>query len=172
MRTMKTWHMITTVVSAAALILAACGDGDGADSPTTEDTVVAGESPTTGPDRADRAPSQPPERIPGDIAPGATGGVTGEVPDEFLEPVIADAAELSGVDPADTRVVTAQEMMWPDGSLGCAEPGMMYTQAIVPGYWVIIEAGGDGYDYRLDDQGRFRLCTTPFTGPGGTAPTE
>jgi hypothetical protein len=155
------------------LIVAACGDGEDAESPTTTaDGIVVDEPTTTGPDRTDREPSRLPERVPGDIAPGVTGGVTGEVPDEFLEPVIAEAAELAGVDPADTRVVTAQEMQWPDGSLGCAEPGMMYTQAIVPGYWVVIEAGGEGYDYRLDDRGRFRLCTSPFTGPGGTAPTE
>jgi hypothetical protein len=31
--------------------------------------------------------------------------------------------------------------VWNDGSLGCPEPGMMYTQALVNGYWLIIEAG-------------------------------
>lgn len=172
MRTMKPWHRITIGLSLAALVVAACGADEGADSQTTSDGVVVDEPTTTGPDRADRQPSQLPERVPGDVVPGVTGGVTGEVPDEFLQPVIAEAAGLAGVDPADTRVVTAQQMEWPDGSLGCAEPGMVYTQAIVPGYWVIIEAGGDGYDYRLTDNGTFRLCTTPFTGPGGTAPTE
>ena len=167
MRMMNRWTRIAIGFVAASLVVASCGGDDSGETSTTEPAV---DEPTTSvPDRTDREPAQPPERIPGDLT---TGGVTGEVPPELLEPVIAAAAELAGVDPADTRVVTAQEMMWPDGSLGCAEPGMMYTQAIVPGYWVIIEAGGEGYDYRLDDQGRFRLCTLPFTGPGGTAPTE
>jgi hypothetical protein len=172
MRTMKTWHRITVALSVAAVVVAACGDGGSNATTTSPDSVVADEPTTTGADRMDREPTQPPERVPGDIAPGVTGGVTGEVPDEFLQPVIAEAADLAGVDPADTQVVTAQEMQWPDGSLGCAEPGMAYTQAIVAGYWVIIEAGGEGYDYRLDDRGSFRLCTTRLTGPGGTAPTE
>ncbi len=167
MRMMNKWPRIVIGLVAASLVVVSCGGDDAGATSTTEPVV---DEPTTSvPDPTDREPAKLPERVPGDLT---TGGVTGEVPSELLEPVIAAAAELAGVDPADTRVVTAQEMMWPDGSLGCAEPGMMYTQAIVPGYWVIVEAGGEGYDYRLDDQGRFRLCTLPFTGPGGTAPTE
>jgi hypothetical protein len=37
-------------------------------------------------------------------------------------------------------VVQAEAVTWPDGALGCPEPGIVYTQALVPGYWVVVEA--------------------------------
>jgi hypothetical protein len=47
---------------------------------------------------------------------------------------------------------------WNDGSLGCPEPGNMYTEALVNGYWVIIKARGQTYDFRADSRGSFILC--------------
>ena len=54
---------------------------------------------------------------------------------------------------------TAQE--WPDASLGCPQPGMMYAQVITPGYQIILEAAGRRYDYRapMRREGPVRLCT-------------
>jgi hypothetical protein len=34
----------------------------------------------------------------------------------------------------------------------------MYTQALVPGYRVILEAGGTQYDYHAGNRGSFVLC--------------
>jgi hypothetical protein len=55
-------------------------------------------------------------------------------------------------------MVHAESAVWSDGALGCPEPGMMYTQALVNGYWVVIEAAGQNYDFRVDSRGNFRLC--------------
>lgn len=176
---MTGWRKVS-IAAAVALLVASCGAADDADDAGTEapqPTVSApGNQDTSSPpptsaapDRTDRETDKLPERVPTD--PGGKT-VTGEVPAEYLAPVVADAAQRAGVDPSDANVVTAQQMEWPDGSLGCPEPGMMYTQAIVNGYWVVIEAGGAGFDYRLTDKGMFRLCTTPLGGPGGTAPNS
>ena len=62
------------------------------------------------------------------------------------------------MDLAAATVVTAEAVEWSDGSLGCPEPGMMYTQAITPGYHVVISVGGVEYDYRATDAGQVRLC--------------
>jgi len=35
---------------------------------------------------------------------------------------------------------------------------MMYTQALVNGYWIVIEAAGKQYDFRVGSGGSFRLC--------------
>jgi hypothetical protein len=86
--------------------------------------------------------------------PGATA-------DPIVEPVRADAATRAGVDPATVEVVTADATEWNDGSLGCPEPGMVYTQAIVSGWHVVVRAGGREYDYRVTGPGRFRLCEHP-----------
>lgn len=90
--------------------------------------------------------------------------VTGEVPSEILTAVLEDAAERASVTPSEVEVLTAEAVTWSDGSLDCPEPDMMYTQALVDGYHVIVEAAGEKLDYRLTADGTFRLCETPATG--------
>ena len=51
------------------------------------------------------------------------------------------AGEL-GVDSASLEVVSATAMTWPDASLGCPQPGMLYAQVLTPGYLVVIRDGG------------------------------
>ncbi len=46
----------------------------------------------------------------------------------------------------------------------------MYTQALVPGYWVELVAGTKALDYRLDDRGNFRLCESEAARPGSGSP--
>jgi len=82
----------------------------------------------------------------------------GEVPQGILNPILEEAAALAEVSHEQLVIVRAQSVVWSDGSLGCPEPGMMYTQALVNGYWVIIEAGGKKYDFRVGRGGSFRLC--------------
>jgi hypothetical protein len=85
----------------------------------------------------------------------------------MLDEVLADAANRTGTPADDITILRAQAVQWPDGSLGCPEPGQMYTQAIVDGYWVELDASGKTYDYRLDERGMFRLCTAPALTPPG-----
>jgi hypothetical protein len=91
--------------------------------------------------------------------------VTGEVPGEIMANLLADAAERTGVDVDDIEVVQAEAVTWSDGSLGCPEPGMVYTQALVDGYHVIVEAGGEELDFRVTANGGFVLCEQDR--PGG-----
>ena len=48
---------------------------------------------------------------------------------------------------ADLRVLDAAAVDWPDGSAGCPEPGVLYTQAVVPGYRIRIQAGDAVLNY-------------------------
>ena len=72
--------------------------------------------------------------------------------------VTAEAAALAGVTVADVRVVRAEQVTWNDGSLGCPQPDVVYTQALVDGYWVVVGAGGDTYDFRMGQAGMPVLC--------------
>lgn len=65
---------------------------------------------------------------------------------------------------AAVTTVSAESVTWPDGSLGCPEPGQMYTQALVDGYQVIVEVGGTRYDYRVGSGTDVRLCEGPPEG--------
>lgn len=90
--------------------------------------------------------------------------MTGEIPDEIMAAVMADAERETGADPASIEVVQAEPVTWNDGSLGCPEPGMSYTQALVDGYHVVLDVGGERLDYRIGQGGAFRLCDVPGTG--------
>lgn len=54
--------------------------------------------------------------------------------------LLVDAAKRSGVPQDRLRVVRAVAVTWPDSSLGCPQPGLNYTQALVPGWQVFIAA--------------------------------
>jgi hypothetical protein len=87
--------------------------------------------------------------------------VTGEVPSAMLDAIVADAAAQTGIDEAEIEVIRAEQVTWNDGSLGCPEPGMLYTQALVEGYHVVLDVDGEELDYRADAAGRFRICENP-----------
>lgn len=84
--------------------------------------------------------------------------VTGEIPVELMERIFADLESRSGRERAEFTVVRSMAMIWPNGALGCPEPGMVYTQATVPGYWAVLELDGKQYDYRGSERGFITLC--------------
>jgi hypothetical protein len=96
--------------------------------------------------------------------------VIGEAPAELLNLILENLVQRSGAARQDIRVIQSQAMLWPDGSLGCARPGEMYTQAVVHGYWIVLEVGGKKYDYRAAQNGYFFLCenSLPPVLPAGT----
>jgi hypothetical protein len=109
---------------------------------------------------------RPTASVPGRLAtlPPSGAPVNGEVPERVLAAILEDAARRTGADPATATILRAEAVTWSDGSLGCPEPGMFYTQALVDGYWVVLELGGTTLDYRVGARGAFRLCEEP--GPG------
>jgi len=90
--------------------------------------------------------------------PPSDAPVTGEVPSEIMADLVADAAERTGEESDAIEVVQAAAVTWTDGSLDCPEPGMLYTQALVDGYHVILRGGDEELDYRVTAGGGFRLC--------------
>lgn len=91
--------------------------------------------------------------------------MTGEVPQELMDQVFAAAEDETGTDRSDMTVLRAESVIWADGSLGCPEPGVMYTQATVDGYWVELVVGERTLDYRLSADGQIRLCAGATTVP-------
>ena len=86
------------------------------------------------------------------------GGVTGEVPDEILDKILADLEERTSADRSEFRILQAEITQWSNGALGCPEPGQVYTHAIVEGYRVVVVHAGQTYDYRANAKGFFKLC--------------
>jgi hypothetical protein len=112
--------------------------------------------------RAREALSRPP---PEPVPVSESEPVTGEAPAELLERIVADLAQRLDVEKGAVSVVIAQSVTWSDGSLGCPQPDMLYTQALVPGYRVVLVTAGRQYDYRASSRGYFFLCESPQVAP-------
>ncbi len=106
---------------------------------------------------AGSGPADPSGAAEASSSTGPTGGVE-LPPNDILQPVLADAATRRGISPAEVVVVSAAAVQWSDGSLGCPQPGMMYTQALVDGYQIIVRAAGAELDYRVRGPGSFKVC--------------
>jgi hypothetical protein len=129
------------VLGVAALLAAtaAACTGGGVPPPTVGG---AGTPPTTA------GPASPSPGLEASMPPAE-----GAVPAAIVQAAIDDAATRAGVDPGSVTVTSAQAVTWPNGALGCPQPGMLYTEVITPGYHVVVEAGGTPYDYRASARG-------------------
>jgi hypothetical protein len=78
--------------------------------------------------------------------------------DSIIDSVLEDAAKRTGIARANLKVESAIPVTWPDGSLGCPRPDVVYTQAPVPGYRVRIRADGAILDYHANAKGLLTLC--------------
>ena len=103
----------------------------------------------------------PPTRIPDPIAAAGPAGepvATASIPPELRRTVVADAAKRFGVDPNSVVLARAERVTWSDGSLGCPEPGMMYTQMLVDGFRVVAKTVEGELVYHTDSRGNARTC--------------
>ena len=88
------------------------------------------------------------------------------IPDAVWAAILTDL-ERQTRGSSDHDVVSAEAVTWNDGSLGCPQPGQAYTQAIVDGYQVVLEVGGERYDYRVGSGASVKLCDRgPLEGGG------
>jgi hypothetical protein len=147
---------------AAGLLAAAVAGCSGAAAPPSASTAPSVAGPSAAPASAPLPTGslRPMPSLPGGIAtvPPAASGVTGEVPPPILDAARADLHDRIGAAADDAAVVVGQEVVWSDGSLGCPVRGEVYTQALVPGFWIVLETGGRRYDYRASEAGVVRLC--------------
>lgn len=58
-----------------------------------------------------------------------------------------DLAQRLGISPDQIEVSEVRAVTWPDASLGCPEPDMMYAQVIQEGLLIRLSAGGETYAY-------------------------
>lgn len=71
----------------------------------------------------------------------------GSALEQMIELAKADLAQRIGVDPDSIILVDARAVTWRSGALGCPQPGMMYTDALVPGVSISLRVDGNLYSY-------------------------
>jgi hypothetical protein len=127
----------TLLLAVFAVAAAACG----ADlEPSAETTTTAASISSTTDAEVTTMPTTEPEQLP------------------IVAPARVDLAERLGVAPEEIEVVTAERVTWPDGSLGCPEPGMSYTQAMVEGSKVVLGHDDRVYVYHAGPDDQPFLC--------------
>ena len=176
--------LAVTVLSLAAA-LAACGDADGGDSEPAATPTQSDDAGTTGDAGADESedPTMSTEQPgAGDkptqtrIAPGG-GDVSlplGAVPDAVaqrsdVQEAVAAEAKRAGVEPDAVTIAGYADVTWSDGSIGCPRPGMMYTQALVPGHQLVLEVDGTYASYHAAEGKAFSYCAQPVAPASGSS---
>jgi len=92
--------------------------------------------------------------------------------EQVVRLAVEDLAQRLSLSSEETiRLVSVEAVDWPDASLGCPQPGMMYAQVITPGFRVVLEAEGKEYAYHTD-AGRFVVLCEKGGEAGGPTQEE
>jgi len=104
-----------------------------------------------------------PTRIPDPLQPATPAGnpvSTSEIPETVRRAVVADAATRFKVSPNDVVLIRAEQVMWPDGALGCPRPGRSYAQMQVPGFRVVAKTPNGELLYHTDKRASAVNCAS------------
>ena len=88
------------------------------------------------------------------------------VDDPLTQAAVIDLAARLDVEESAITVVSVEEVTWSDGSLGCPEPDMMYTQALENGSLIVLEVDGTEYKYHSGVGRDLFYCLTPVAPVG------
>jgi hypothetical protein len=88
----------------------------------------------------------------------------------LMEAITAELNESKGIDPVTVTLVSVEPVTWPDGSLGCPAPDVMYTQALVEGYLIVVESDGEPFEYHTSSMTSFVRCESGSPAGSGFVP--
>jgi hypothetical protein len=96
----------------------------------------------------------------------AVAAVVSPVPGSNLSPeeqqvvaaALQDAATQLGVAASELSLQQIEAREWGDSSLGCPQPGNLYSQIVTPGFLIVINSRGKQLEYHSDTRGRVVLC--------------
>jgi len=90
--------------------------------------------------------------VPGSVNNRSTMNKTQAMPasvsmDQQIKDAVMDLSARTGVAVDAITIRDARAVQWGSGALGCPKPGMNYTQALVPGIRLLLEADGTIHYY-------------------------
>jgi len=164
MRRVSLSHAV--IVFAVGLVAASCGaaspSSDAGATTTLTPTTSEATTTTTTLDVVITAAPPPKSEQPGPTVPlpSVPPGADPYDNDDIVF-AVADLAAMLGVPGDDIKVVGWEEALWRDGSIGCALPGMSYTQALVDGMRIALELDGEVYWYHQGGGRDSFYCANP-----------
>jgi hypothetical protein len=112
-------------------------------------------------------PTQEGSQMPLPVLPVAPSGQLSSL----IEQAKKDLAQRLSISSDQISVVLAREVVWPDSSLGCPKPGMMYMMVLTPGYQIILHAGARDYAYHAGANSAAFYCENPSP-PSSSQPVD
>lgn len=86
------------------------------------------------------------------------------MPSIGMDPKMAQAMAFNALrehlndDQSDIELIKMSTITWPDASLGCARPGLKYSQGLISGYQVELKANNEDYNVHVAQKRAF-VCT-------------
>ena len=80
------------------------------------------------------------------VASGNTASLTAAIADDLGVP--SETVKIASVEPRN----------WPDSSLGCPHPDMLYAQVVTAGYLVLVDVSGERIEFHTDERGTVVRC--------------
>jgi hypothetical protein len=79
----------------------------------------------------------------------------------LVETAKQDLAKMLSAKPETIGVSNARYVTWPDSSLGCPQPDLMYMQVLTEGVLIVLRHGGKDYYYHGSREGHPFDCEQP-----------
>ena len=76
----------------------------------------------------------------------------------LVRQAIEDLAQRKSISPDEVEVVSVEEVVWPDTSMGCPHPDMRYTQVLQDGMRIMLRVNGRDYAYHSGGHRTPFLC--------------
>jgi len=76
----------------------------------------------------------------------------------IITAVLEEASQRSELSMSDFEEIIAKRKTWPDSCLGIEKPGQICTQALVPGWQIILSDGSQSWVYHTATDGRIRFA--------------
>jgi len=123
------------------------------------------ENPSTSSDST-QTTDTPPLTTP-EVAPTTQGDTTSmpELSNPTIQNLIAtatdDLAKRISIPKDQIQTKEATEVVWPNSSLGCPQPGMVYAEVLTPGYLILLNANNQDYEYHAGKNSEAFYCENP-----------
>jgi len=91
--------------------------------------------------------------------------------ESLIEKAKVDLTQRLSIPLVQIDLVEAKEVVWPNASLGCPQPGMVYADVLTPGYLILLEANSREYEYHAS-KGKEVICCENPTPPVPGIPGE
>jgi len=153
-----------SLFSLLSIALAGCGasqgnTGDSSTSPPPRprETDSLSTSSPAAPKQEDDMPKDPP-LFPTDLDPQA-----------LTDSAKADLAQRLSIPATQIKTIETKEVVWPDSSFGCPQPGIAYAQIPTAGYLILLAYSGKEFEYHVDMRGNTFYCENPLPPVTGTS---